>query len=283
MTGEKSQVIEMHQQGHSLGETVEAVDRHPGVILNYLLRARKISQPVSYEEARKMMPGFQKRFNQKSARFADHRGAGFTLGQWAAFYGYPITDVFKAVEEDIGCPIMDRLDSDVQAICAREKQKTVEQSDYKTSPNYLCVMHKSWNLLYSKTDFPLCPIFEGKRSLCSIRFHLVGPTGNEVFLIAVLRLFTGLTGVMADSCTMVNNSKLHFPPSSYGGGNDGVIMSVSIIAVLNISAIDSFVKAWANKYCFVLQKFEYLSEEITIQSRLNLQQIVDESLEDGEN
>ncbi len=282
MTGEKSQIIEMYQQGRTLGETVEAVDRHPGVIFNYLLRDRKISQAVSYEEARKMMPGFQKRFNQKRARFADYRGAGFTLGQWAAFYGYPITDVCKAVEEDIACTIMDRLDSDVQAICAREKQKTVEQSNYKTSPNYFNVIGKSWNLLYSKTDFTQWPIFEGKRSLCSIWFNVAGPTDNEVFSIAVLRLFSGLTGVMADSCTKVNDSRFHFPPSSYGG-NNGLIMSVSIKAVLNISAIDSFVKAWADKYCFVLQKFEYLSEEITIQSRLNLQQIVDESLEEGEN
>ena len=283
MTGEKSQIIEMYQQGHTLGETVEAVDRHPGVIFNYLLRDRKISQPVSYEEARKMMPGFQKRFNQKGARFADYRGAGFTLGQWAAFYGYPITDVFKAVEEDIACPIKDILDSDVQVICAREKQKTVEQSGYETSPYYLRAIDKSWDLLYSKTDFPQCPIFEGERRLCIIWFNVAGPTDNEVFSIAILRLFTGLTGVMADYYTIVNNPQFHFPPSSYGGGNDDVIMSVSIRAVLNISAIDSFVKAWAGKYCFVLQKFEYLSEEITVQSRLNLQQIVDESLEDGEN
>lgn len=282
MTGEKKRIIEMYQQGCNLGEIVDAVDRHPSVVINYLLRDSKISQPVSYEEARTLMPGMQKRFNQKGVRFADHRGAGFTLGQWASYYGHPIADVCKIVEEDIDCAIKVLLESDVQVLCAREKQKKDEFSDRETPPDFSNAIKKSWALLYTKTDLTQSPLFVGERSLCSIWLRLAGATDNVVFSTAVQRLFAGLTGVMTDPQTNVNNFMDHHEPSGLGGDKYSETMSVSIKAFLNISAVDSFIKAWANKYCFVLQEFEYLSEKITMQTRLNLQQIVDGSLEDGE-
>lgn len=290
MTGEKKLILEMYASGAALHEIVEHVDRHPGVVINYLVREGIIAHPTPYDEARKTLPEMNKRLNACSLTFANISGGGFSLADWATYYKKPLVDVFEAAVGGGPGDIQAKLMIDMQVL--RERQAEIDRANAEFNErmkpiHYFKEIESVWGRLYEKQAIP--PAYFGEPKILSLIYlRISGDAGSELFLRAAERLTKDLAGLLSEKdCKRHGSAYDHLPEIFHDqqnswDENSSIHIGLEISLNVNIKVLDEIVKAWSNKFCFILKTFQYVSRELKLSCALDLDQVVMQKLEDGE-
>lgn len=290
MTGEKKVILEMYASGAALHEIVAHVDRPPGVVINYLVREGIIAHPTSYDEARKTLPEMNKRLNACGLTFANVSGGGFSLADWAAYYKKPLVDVFEAAVGAGPGDIQAKLKIDMQVL--RERQTEIDRTNAEFNErmkpiHYFREVKAVWARLYERQAAPPT-YFREPKTLSLIYLRISGDAGSELFLRAVEGLTQDLAGFLSGKdCKRHGSAYDHLPEIFHDqqnswDENSSIHIGLEISLSVNIKVLDEIVKAWSNKFCFVLKTFQYVSRELKLSCALDLDQVVMQKLEDGE-
>lgn len=288
MTGEKTVILEMHASGAALHEVVSQVDRPPGVVINYLVREGVIAHPTPYTEARKTLPEMQKRLNDCGLTFANVAGAGFSLADWAAYYKKPLVDVFESA---IGCGpgnIRAKLRLDMHVLGERQakiNREKVEFNERMKPVHYFREVETSWSRLYDRQKV-LPVFFEGPKKQALISLQITGGGGSELFLLAMDELTLLLAGFLSERNFQrvgdIQDPELYHYQQGSWDADSQIAINLNVCIGANLDTLDSMLKSWSSKFCFVLKSFQYISQEIKVSCVLNLDQVVEQKLEDGE-
>jgi len=290
VTGEKNIILEMHASGAALHEVVDRVDRHPGVVINYLVREGVVVHPVSYPEARKALPEMGKQLKSCSLSFANIGGSGFSLADWATYYNKPLFDVFEAAIGGGSEDVRAKLQLDMQVLGERQAEilrANVEFNERMKPVHYYKEVQEVWARLYERQEI-LPVFFEGEKKQALVSLQITGEADSEIFFRAIVGLTQALAGLLSGkNYRRYGGISDHLPEMYHDQQNpwekgSNIHIGLEIGIEVNLDVLDGILKSWSNKFCFVLKSFQYVSREFVLSCALDLGHVIEQKLEDGE-
>ncbi|QOX80859.1 hypothetical protein FY034_17700 (plasmid) [Trichlorobacter lovleyi] len=282
MIGEKTTIIEMYTNGAALHEIVEQVERCPGVVLNHLIRIGCVAKPISFVGARSLIPELVKRLNAHKLKFANMGGGGFSLAEWAVYYNLPLLDAFEAATGSGVESVRLRLQKDMKALGERQNKINSEREALlnSTKPqNYSAEISASWRRMRIQEEEDAV-IFSGKKTMALVTIKITGKACREHFARALDKLTGTLQGLMKNASW--DDREIYHLQHNDWDENATMHFNVSVLVNINLEALNDEIEKWGQKFCFLLEEFQYNSAIVIPSASFSLEGLVEQKLEQGE-